>query len=141
MEVVRATAEATRLVTGIQEVARLERQAAAADARRQPAADRPQRLDPRVELGDPAPREPLPVPLRRRLAGGERVERLLDPVERDAGLLAGLDERDAAQGRRDVAALVAVRPLGVDQPLALVEAERGLGNAAAGCELADRHLT
>jgi len=141
MEVVRAPAEGTRLVTRVEQPARLQRETAASDAGRQPAADRLQGLEPRVELGDPAAREPLPVAFRRRLARGERVERLPDPLERNPGLLAGLDERHPAQRRGDVAALVAVRALGVDQPLPLVEAECGLGDAASGCQLADRHLT
>ena len=92
-----------------------------------------------------AAREPLPVALRRCAAGGERVERGADPLERDARGLAGLDQRDAPQRGAVVAALVAVRPPRGDQALALVEAERGRGDAAALRELADRqvrsHLT
>ena len=79
------------------------------------------------------------------LPAGSVVERGPDPLERDAGRLPRLDERDAAQRHARVAALVAVRAPRRDQPLALVEAERRLRDAAARGELADGqfpcHLT
>ena len=60
--------------------------------------------------------------------------------ERDPGRAAGLDERDPAQRRAVVAALVAAGAARLDQSLRLVEAERGGGDAAARGELADRQL-
>src|SRR5579862_6959735 len=63
-EIVRAAAEGTRLVAGVEELARLEREAAAADAGRQPVVQRLEGLDPLVEPPAPAPREALPVSLR-----------------------------------------------------------------------------
>ena len=77
---------------------------------------------------------------------GERVERVLDPFERDARRLAGLDERDPPQRHRRVAALVAVGAARRDEALPLVEAQRRLRDAAAPRDLADgelvhRHLT
>ena len=73
-------------------------------------------------------------------SGGKRLERGADPLERDAGGAAGLDERDPPEGRALVPALVSARPSRGDQSLALVEAERRGGDAAAGGELADRQL-
>src|SRR5689334_2349733 len=144
-EIVGASAERTRLVLGIEQCAGAEREAAAADACRQPPANRLERRDALVELARPAAREALPVALRRRLAGGQPVECGPDPLERDSGGLARLHERDAAQGDRREAALVALRPPRRDQALALVEAQRRLRDAAAVGELPDRqfpcHLT
>jgi hypothetical protein len=82
---VRSAAERTRFVTRIEQGARPQREAAAADARRQPAADRLERRNALVELAPPAPRQPLPVALRRLLARGQLVERGPDPLERDTG--------------------------------------------------------
>src|SRR4051794_25358691 len=121
-----AAAESGGLVGGVQQAAGLERETAAADARRQPAADRLQHLDALVELPCPGARQAFPVALRRRLVRRKRVERLPDPLERDSRLLARLDERHPAECRRDVTALVAVGALRRDQSLPLVEAERGL---------------
>src|SRR5436190_689370 len=139
-EIVRASAERTRLVLRIEQRAGAERQTAAADTRRQSAADRLERRNALVELEPPAAREPLPVALRRRLAGGERLEGSPDPLERDPGCLSRLQKRDAPQRDGRVAPLVAVRAPRRDEPLALVETERRLRNAAACGELADGQL-
>ena len=53
MRVVGARPGGGRLVLRVEEAARLQREAAAADARGQPAADRLERADPLVELGAP----------------------------------------------------------------------------------------
>src|SRR6266498_331295 len=144
-QVVRAAAEPSCLVVGIEQTARLEREAAAADARVEPSADRLERLDAHVELLAPAAREPLPVALRRRASLGKGVERATDPLERDAGGLARPHESHAAERDCGIAALVAVGSVSGDQALPLVEAERRLGDAAPVRELADRkfvrHLT
>src|SRR5437763_10054159 len=66
-EIVRASADRTGLVLGIEQRARAQRETAAADARREAAADRLERRDALVELAPPAAREPLPVALGRRL--------------------------------------------------------------------------
>src|SRR5690242_10487899 len=92
-EIVGASAERTRFVPGIEQRTRAEREAAAADACRQPPANGLERRDALVELATPAAREPLPVALGRRLAGGQLVECGPDALERDAGGLPGLHER------------------------------------------------
>src|SRR5262245_34895499 len=141
-QIVRTPTEDSRLVVGIEQPARLERETAAADARRQAIADRLQRLDPLVELAPPGVRELRPVALGRRLARRERVERSADAFEWDSGGLARLNEGDAAQRRTGIPALVALGALGGDEPLPLVEAEGRLRDAAAGRKLTDRqHLT
>src|SRR6478735_7155487 len=144
-EIVRAAAERTRLVIRVEQGAGAKRETAAADARRQPTADRLERRDALVELAPPAAREPLPVALRRRLAGRERLEGSPDPLEWDAGRLSRLQKRDAPQRDGRVAPLVAVRAPRRDEPFALVEAERRLRDAAACRELPDGqfpcHLT
>src|SRR3954447_494536 len=133
--------ESGGVVGGVEQAARLERETAAADARRQPAADRLQHLDPLVELARPTARQSLPVALRRRLVRGQRVQRVPDPLERDPRLLAGLDERDSSERRRDVAPLVALGALRGDQSLPFVEPQGGLRYTASLGELADGHLT
>src|SRR4051794_1530764 len=144
-EIVRASAERTRFVPGIEQCTGAERETAAADARRQAPADRLERRDALVELPAPAAREPLPVALRRCLSHRQLVERGPDPVERDAGCLPRLQERDAPQGDACVAPLVSVGPPSRDEPFALVEAKGRLRDAAPGRELADGqfpwHLT
>src|SRR4051794_28945485 len=121
-EILRASAERTRFVAGIEQRARAERETAAADARRQPAADRLERRDALVELPAPAAREPLPIALRRGLPPRHLAEGGGDPAGGAAGRLPRLHERDAAQGDARVAPLVSVRPSSRDEPLALVEA-------------------
>src|SRR2546425_1336834 len=137
-QVVRAAAEGCGFVSGVEQAAGLQRQAAAADARVQPRTNRLEGRDPLVELSGPAAREPLPVTL-----GGlpvrQCVECRANPLERDAGDPARLHERDAAKGDARIPPLIAVRPARVDEPLPLVEAERGLRHAAAGGELTDAH--
>src|SRR4051794_2621532 len=128
-QIARTAAKLTCFVRRVQERARLEREAAAADARRQAAADRFQGLDALVELLPPARRQARPVTFRRRFAGGKRVERLLDALERDACCLARLDEGDPAQRDARVTALVSVCSLRRDQPLPLVKAKRRLRDA------------
>src|SRR2546423_5422997 len=79
-QVVRAAAEASGLVAGIEQAASLQRETAAADACREPAADRLERRDPLVELPPPGARQTLPVALRRLTTGGPRGERLPEPL-------------------------------------------------------------
>src|SRR5687768_12451443 len=105
-----ARAESGRLVLRIEQLALVDREAAAADARRQAPAERLEGRDAAVEVGAPALREALPVAAGRDAVLGQRRERLVDPLQRDSRRLAGLDERDPAEHRALVAALVAVRP-------------------------------
>src|SRR3712207_4065297 len=95
------------LVVGVGQPARLEAQAPAADAAVQPV---PQQLDPAdllVEPGPPGVAEAVPVGLGRRTPIGKGRERRPDLVEAEADPLRGADERDPAQGRLWVPALVA----------------------------------
>src|SRR5918996_4230724 len=128
------------LVVGVQEPAGVDGQAAAADAGREPVAQRLERRDLPVEVVAPAAREPLPVAAGRGSVGGERCERAADPLEWYAGGSPGLDDRDAAKDGSVVAALVPARSVGGDQPLRLVEAEGRGGDAAAARDFADRQL-
>src|SRR5581483_11383107 len=113
-----------RLVHGVEQAARLQRQAPAADARRQPVTHRFERRDPLVELAPPGRREALPVALRRLLAVRQGVECDADALERDAGRLPSLDEGDPPERDGRIPALVAGRAVRGDESLPLVEAER-----------------
>src|SRR5437868_7169736 len=140
-QVVRSSAEVSRLVVGIEEAARLQGQAPAPDARREPAANRLERRYALVQLRAPRTGQALPVALRRRPVGGQGVQRLADPLQRDPRRLARLDECDATQRDGGKTPLVVVGAPRRDEPLPLVEAQRGLRDAAALRELADAQLT
>ena len=144
-EVLRARALGGRLVLGVQELALVDRETAAADAGVEAVAERLQRGDPSLEVLAPALREPLPVAARGSAVRGKRRERGADAFERDARGAPGLDEGEAAEDGSFVAALVALRALGADQAFALVEPQRGGRDAASGRDLSDRqvghHLT
>src|SRR5690242_14217599 len=99
-QVVRAAAQLSGFIVGVEQSTRLQREAAAPDAGCQPPADRLERRDALVELAAPARREPLPVALRRSLVGRQRLEGLADAFERDACGLARLDQGDATEGHR-----------------------------------------
>src|SRR5947208_14832030 len=96
-EVVGTGAAIRGLVVGVEQVALVDREAAAADARRQAVAEGLQSLDAVVEVVAPLVREPLPVLAARGAASGEAVKCLADLGQRDSGCPAGLDERDPAQ--------------------------------------------
>src|SRR5919197_1601124 len=53
-EVMRTRSEAGRLVVGVEQRATVDREAAATDAGREPAAQRLERLDPAIEVSAPA---------------------------------------------------------------------------------------
>src|SRR5690349_18590367 len=72
-QVVRAAAEASRLVIRVQQAAGLQRQAPAADAGREARADGLERRDALVELASPARGETRPVLLRGLAALGQHV--------------------------------------------------------------------
>jgi len=120
---VRARPAAGSLVVGIEQGAAVDREAAAADAGRQAGAQRLERRDPLLQILAPAAREPLPVAPGGRAVRRQRRERLADLCERDAGGPAGLDQRDPAEHRAVVPALVAVGATGRNEALLLVEAE------------------
>jgi hypothetical protein len=132
--------ELRSFVVGVEQVAAVDRQTTAADARVEAPAQSLERRDPGVDVRAPAPREALPVATGRRLPGRQRLERRANPREGDAGSPACLDERDSAQRRAVVPPLVSVRPPRRDQSPALVEPQGGGGHAAAGGQLADRKL-
>jgi hypothetical protein len=127
-------------VVGVEQVALVDREAAAPDARGQAVAEGLQRFDAPVEVVSPLVREALPVLAARRAPRGEAIERCADLGERDSGGAAGLDEGDPAQDGAVVASLVAVGAGRRDQALALVEAERGGADAAPRGDLAYRKL-
>ncbi len=76
--------------------------------------------------------------------GRQHGQRLADPPERYAETLRHSDEGDPPQGVAGVPALVARRAPAADEAFALVEVQRGHGNAAAvrhlaGCEFEHVH--
>jgi hypothetical protein len=137
---VRAGALGGELVVPVDQAALGEGEAAAADAAGEPVAELLQLLDPLVEFLLPAVRGSLPERHGRRRVLGQEAEHLGDQRERDADRLGGADERDPAQRRAVIAALVAGGAAAVDEALALVEAQGGRGDAAAFGQFADGQL-
>ncbi|EGJ78430.1 hypothetical protein STTU_5641 [Streptomyces sp. Tu6071] len=90
-----------------------------------------------VQLGAPVLRETGPVLRGRGALLGQVGERLADRGEGDADALRGTDEGDPAEDVARVAALVAGGATARDEPLGLVEVERGDGGPAARGELSD----
>src|SRR5690242_15329514 len=86
-QVARALAEGPGAVVGVVELAGVQRQAAAPDARRQFVAQAFQQVDPLVELRLPRPRQPRPVGRGGRALVGQGRERVADLVEREADAL------------------------------------------------------
>src|SRR5436189_3706451 len=103
------------LVVRVEQRAFVDREAAAADAGREPAAQRLEGGDLPVEVVAPSAGEPFPVSSRWRAAGGQAVERGSDPLQADPRGPAGLDQRDPAQDGAVVATLVAARSARRDQ--------------------------
>src|SRR6266581_7956709 len=128
-------------VVWIQQVALVDREAAAADACRQAVAEGFQSLDAGVEVVAPLVREAFPVLPGRGTARREPRERGVDLGEGESSGAAGLDERDPPEHGSVVAALVAVGARGLDQALALVEPQSRRRDSAARRDLADRELT
>ncbi len=135
--VARAGPQVRGPVAWVREPTAVQRQAAAADALRQP--------DPKaLELGDalvdalgPLARQPRPVsaagrPVRRQLGelGADLAQRQPDPLGED-------DEGDPSQYRARVAPVTRAGALRGDQPPLLVEAQGGGRDAAAAGSLAD----
>ena len=125
------------LVVGVQQLALVDREAAAADAGGQALAQGLQGLDACVEVVTPAARQALPVAPARRSARRQARECGADLDERDAGGSACLDERDPAKNGSVVAALVAVRPGRGDQAATLVEAQRRGRDPASPGDVSD----
>ena len=82
----------------------------------------------------------MPVLAGRGASVGQRGDDLGDLAEREPHLLGDADERHPTDHLAVVSALAARRPLGVDQPLLLVEAQRRRGDARAPAEVADRQV-
>ena len=128
------------LVAGVVQRARLEAQAAAADAAVELVAQPLDPLDLLVEPRPPGAAEPGPVGLGRRAVLGKGGEGLADLVEAEADPLRGADEREPAQRRLLVAALVARRAHRADQAPGLVEPDRRGGEPRPLGQVSDGQL-
>lgn len=115
----------------------MERQTTTADAGREIVAESDQFLDLAFEHFPPPDRDDRPVVLSGSALLGQLVKRFPDGGERNPHPLRRPNEREAAQGVPPVTALVPVVPDADDQPLALVEVQRGDGDPAAIGDLAD----
>jgi hypothetical protein len=135
-----AGAFAAERVVGVSEQAGHERQAAAADAARQPVAQVLKLPDPVIEVLAPRRGKPRPVRGCRRAAGRQGIERRLDPGQRDAEPLRRADEGKPPQHHPRIPPLVPSRPPRCDQALGLVEMQRRDRHAAALRQLADADL-
>jgi hypothetical protein len=136
VEVLRSGAALRGPVVRVEQAAGVDRQAAAADAGCEPVAKCLQRGYPLVEVVPLGAREPFPVAPGGGASDGECVQRGADPLERDAGCAAGLDQRDPAQGGALITALIPARAVGGDQAPAFVEAKCGGRDTAACGQLA-----
>src|SRR2546430_8924788 len=108
-EVVGAGAADSGFVVRVQQIALVDREAAAADAGREAVAEGEEIRDAAVEVVAPFVREAFPVLAARGAPRRQAVERVLDLGQLDAGGAAGLHERDPAEDGAVVTALVAVR--------------------------------
>jgi len=136
-EVARARAQLACRVMGVVELARFERETAATDAGSELIAQVHQQSDLLVESRAPQRCQPLPVLLGRRGMVGERGEGAADFIELQPDLLRSLDEREPAQHAPLIPPLVAIGPLGLDQPVRFVEAQRGVCDPRASRDVAD----
>ena len=127
-------------VVPVEQGARAEREAAAADAGREVVAQPLELRDPRVDVAAPRPRQALPVAPGRGPIARQPVERVTKPPEGDSRRPPGVDHGDPPQHRAREPTLIPVRSAGPDQALGLVEPKRGRGHPAAPRKLADRQL-
>src|SRR3990170_7616217 len=127
------------------ELALLQAEAAAADALVELVAGAGQQVDTLVDLEAHPAADLLPITERRRAALRELGELRLDLGERQAELLRDQDEADPADVGAQETALVAACAERLNQPLLLVEAQRGnrdagtFGQPADGDETVLRH--
>src|SRR5829696_1551698 len=99
----RAGPELRSFVVGVEQLAAVDRETTAADARVEPRAQRLERRDAALDVRTPAAREALPVTAGRRSVGRERLQRAPDPRQRDTGRPPRLHEGDSPQRRAVVA--------------------------------------
>ena len=123
-EVVRTGTAFSRFVVGVQKLAGVDRKATAADASREPVADRLERGNAAVNVLAPAARQTLPV-----AAGRDAVRRKgrkgrTNPFEGNSRGAAGLNQRDPPKHGPFESALVSGRSARDDQAFLFVEAER-----------------
>ena len=130
--------EAGHPVAGIGELAAIEGEAPAADALSQTGLEAAELCDSLVDPRFPAPGEVRPVAAPWGSVARKPRELDADFLEREPDTLGEDDEGDSAKDRSRIAAVARTRPLGVDEPPLLVEAQGRCGNAAATGDLPDR---
>jgi hypothetical protein len=123
LEIARARTVPGRLVVGIEELAGVDREAAAADAGREPVAERLESGDALVDVVTPAAGQPLPVAAGRGAVRGKGRKSCTDPSEGNSRRAARLDQRDPPKDGPLVSALVSSCSARDDQAFLLVEAE------------------
>lgn len=123
LEVVRTRTGLGRLVVGVEKLAGVDREAAAADAGREPVAECFEGGDAAVDVLAPTAGQPLPVASVRCAVRRQGRKGCTDPVERNSRGAAGLNQRDPPKHGPLVAALVSRRSARNDQAFFLVEAE------------------
>lgn len=116
-------------VIRIEDVAALERLAAAADAHRQAITNGLEHTNLLVEPRPPGLGEQLPLLLARRSICGQRLETVSYLAQREANLLGRSDEGDSSQDIAPVPSLPAQGAGRRDQPAILVEPQRRCGDA------------
>jgi len=136
----RARAFGGQPIVAVEELALVERQAAAADAPGYAVAQALQLPDPMVEIGCPQPRDFHPVLPVGNVVGRQPRQHLADLGEWNADLLGDLDNRDAPQHVLAIAPLVAAGAVARDQPLGFIEMQGRDGHAGAARDLADREF-
>src|SRR4029079_96539 len=136
--VARAGPEARGVVARVRQLAAVEREAAAADALRQPELEALELGDPLVDPRLPRRGEPRPVAPAGSVVRRELGQLVSDLVEGHAEALGEDDERDPAQHGAWIAPMPGARALRGDETALLVEPQRGRGDAAATGDFADR---
>ena len=130
--------QAGHTIAGIGELAAVEGEAPAADALGQTGLEAAELCDSLVDPGLPAPGEARPVAASRCSVTRKPRELDADLLECEPHSLREDDERDPAQDRSRIASMAGARPLGVDEPPLLVEAQGRCGHSATTGDLANR---
>src|SRR5712692_1330942 len=124
-------------VAGIGELAALERETAAPDARCQANPEPLELREPLINPRRPGARQARPLPAGRHPVRRKASKLLPDLLERQPDPLGEHDERDSPEHRPGVAAVARAGPFGPDQAPVVVEPKCRGGNSAAAGDLAD----
>jgi len=136
-QITRSWTELGRNIVGIPQTARIDREAAAPDARVELVAQSGENRDSFVEQGLPSARQTLPIASRRRAGVGQRGQCLSDLGEAQSHELSSANEAHATQGVGVIPTVSRRVSFGVQQALVLVEPQGRRGDAGSPGDVAD----